>query len=512
MNAQSLQSLPRCRSLRQLLASLYHLALADFGEIRLAEDGDAQRQPVLVKERRHWHRALPSRRLLDLDPTEVANLIGARYTGAGHPEALLGLYALLTALDACAGQDEPDAVAEALHGPSRVLEAIGTQEYHILPTPPNLIFRRIQCLPEETRFRDARELAPRLGDYLDNLAFATIPVNRRVRIVTPNVRLRTALSALGRSLRIGVFPLGREFDFEFTTPTRDGKRVPFNFAGIRNEAEIWEQIERVLRGCRDGVEGRGPVAIAVFPELTISPSLEGRISDWLRTEDPDDTVLLVIAGSFHRTDVGGTDMPVNACPVLQFDGERVPGVDASGAAATWFQWKMNPYRITRQNLDALRGSADASRLAEFLSLFPEDAEQGVERVRGGNELLLFDLPIGRAAVVICVDYLAENDVRLLLDLGVSIVFVPAMSPATEQSEETSKRLGTHCHAAAFCANSAWIVPEGHEDKGTSYVYLPMRKALCRQHPGPEGDQRRFACIALGGLILDVGAIVPEDDG
>ena len=67
-------------------------------------------------------------------------------------------------------------------------------------------------------------------------------------------------------------------------------------------------------------------------------------------------------------------------------------------------------------------------------------------------------------------------------------------------------LRAYCQAAVFCANSAWIVPDGREPSGSSYFYLPMRGALCRHYPGPTARQREFARVAMGGLILDVARI------
>ena len=173
--------------------------------------------------------------------------------------------------------------------------------------------------------------------------------------------------------------------------------------------------------------------------------------------------------------------------------------------------KMNALRMTRENLDHLRGLGDVARFRAFLALFSKETEQGVERIWTGRELLLFDLPIGRAALVICLDYLADDDVRMLQDLGVDLVFAPAMSPGTTAFHGTNTRLGTYCQATAFCANSAWIVPDGGEEEGTSYVYLPMKQGRYCHHGNAHQGPCCFARVACGGLILDVASIKIDAD-
>jgi hypothetical protein len=312
-------------------------------------------------------------------------------------------------------------------------------------------------------------------------------------------------------LLIGVFPLLKDTDFEFASAGGDATRRHYNFTGIRNEEDAWTEIRTVLCGCRDEAMAAEAAVIVVLPELTIPPSLEARIAQWLRTEDPQDRVLLVIAGSFHRDDISPDDIPVNACPVLQFDGKRAWGVDASGREVEWLHQKMNAFRVTRQNLDDLRALPDVGRFRSFLDLFPDETEEGIEHIVTSSELILFDLPVGRAAVVICLDYLAEDEIRLLQDLAVDLVFAPAMSPSTEGFHDTSRRLGTYCCATAFCANSAWVVPDGAEETGTSYIYLPMRPGLRCHHGAAPGAAPAFTRVACGGLILDVAAIAVESD-
>lgn len=502
--------LSQCQCTREFLASLYEIALSAAPTILQAKNGTLPFAHVLKTQRTFWERALPCRRLLDLDPRELANRIRTQYAEGDDDLVELGLYALLEALDGCAGQEDPDALLKALHGPSKVRPEVRAREYFILPRPANLIFSQVKCLPDSELFRDDRGTAPQVGDFLESLVFAEVPASRQFRVAMPNIKLRKTLSDIGCSLRIGVFPLSRSLEFEFASAPAEPGRIHYSFVDIRNEDAVWGEIEGILRACRDGPLGLGPVHIVVFPELTITASLEARIARWLRTENDSDRIALVIAGSFHRADMGQRDVPANVSPVLQFDGSHVEGIDSGNAAAKWLQPKLNPFRITVQNLDAMRACEDTLHFRDFLRLFAGGAEEGVEHIAPGSTWLLFDLPIGRAAVAICLDYLADTDIRLLADLGVSIVFVPAMSPTTERFRETDRRLGRAHHSAVFCANSAWIVAPGHEEKGSSHIYLPMKKGICRLHPGPSGEhQCRFASVALGGLILDVGKIAPD---
>jgi len=509
--AAELNALRVCTLVGELLATLYYVSSQNSSVIHLARVGEKPLAPTLAREHKFWETHLPWRRLLDVEPDEVVSLATERYAGADAATLPLGLFGLLLALDGCAQQEDRDALAKTLHGHHKVRVATVTQAYHILPKRPSVISRRIGCLPPKHRFRDAGTRDQRLQDYLQHLIFATVPASREFRLVVPNIRLRRMLEDAGDNLLIGVFALLRETEFEFASTGGDAKRVHYNFTGIQNEDDVWAEIERVLCGFRDEAESVGAAAIAVLPELTVTPSLEAKIATWLRTEDPQDVVLLVVAGSFHRQDVAPGDIPVNASPVLQFDGKRAHGTDATGRRTTWLHTKMNAFRVTKQNLDDLRGLGDVARFRGFLALFSEEAEEGVERIWAGRELLLFDLPLGRAAVVICLDYLAEDEVRMLQDLGVDLVFAPAMSHKTTAFHGTNRRVGTYCRATAFCANSAWIVPDGGEEKGTSYVYLPMKQGRYCHHGNARQGPCCFARVACGGLILDVASIKMDAD-
>ena len=337
--AAELNALRGCTRVGELLATLYYIASQNSSVIHLARNGEESLAPTLAREHGFWETRLPWRRLLDVEPDEVVSLATERYAGADAATLPLGLFGLLLALDGCAAQEDRDALPKTLHGQHKVRVATVTQAYHILPKRRSLISRRIGCLPPEHRFRDAGSRDQRVQDCLEHLIFAAVPASREFRLVVPDIRVRKALEAAGDNLLIGVFPLLREIEFEFASTGGDAERVQYNFTGIRNEDDVWAEIERVLCGFRDEAAAAGAAAIAVLPELTVTPALEASIATWLRTQDPQDVVLLVVAGSFHRQDIRSDDIPVNASPVLQFDGTRAHGIDATGRQVTWLHTK-----------------------------------------------------------------------------------------------------------------------------------------------------------------------------
>ncbi|NQT88661.1 hypothetical protein HQ560_17985 [bacterium] len=508
---ETVKILARCSTLGELLASLYHVTSTQFSLIRRAMDGRSGPLEILRAESGYWDKAVRASRLLQAHARSIANQLSRRYRSAQKDDHIwLGLFALLRILDRRARLQNQDAILREFRDPCAVANDLSTAEYHILPKQRSLIAEQIESLPAKERFRDAEDLAPRLGDYLDHLAIVHLPPSRQFNVALPSEPLRKKLETLGHDIRIGVFPLGKHIDFEFTKAQPDGDIVHFEFTGIKNAEQVWGDIETVLTNCRDGADGGGPVHIIVFPELTITPTLERRIAEWLRTENTDDRIVLVVAGSFHRRDLDDQSRLVNASCVLQFDGDRASGTDARGHRVEWVHRKMNAFRFTKANLGHLR-TAEMPRFQTFLDLFHEGAESGVEGIQDGNELLLFDLPIGRTAVVICLDYLADHDARLLQDLGVGLVFVPTMSDDTEQFDLTNRRLGTNCQTSTFCANSAWVVPDGCEAKGAPFIYTPVTGSGYRMHPGPSVPHSRFLKCAMGGLILHVGSIsLPSD--
>jgi predicted amidohydrolase len=137
---------------------------------------------------------------------------------------------------------------------------------------------------------------------------------------------------------------------------------------------------------------------------------------------------------------------------------------------------MNRFTVTQADLDRLRQDP-APRFARFRGLFPQGISHAIEAIQTQHppEVLLFDLPIGRAAVVICLDYIVPADREFLRDLGVTLLFVPAMSPTLKRFGNTSDPVLAEKHyCSVFCANGAWVVPDGHEATAASYVWLPAK--------------------------------------
>ena len=85
---------------------------------------------------------------------------------------------------------------------------------------------------------------------------------------------------------------------------------------------------------------------------------------------------------------------------------------------------------------------------------------------------------------------------------VSIVVLPELCVTPTMDE----RLGTNCQAAAFCANSRWVVCDRAQGQGSSYFYLPIREGLVKLDGEHSPDQPALGHRTGDGLIFDMQAL------
>ena len=155
-----------------------------------------------------------------------------------------------------------------------------------------------------------------------------------------------------------------------------------------------------------GVEGRLAEAantrahIVVFPELTLSPELRSRVSEWL-DDNPGHPFLLVLPGSFH---------------------EEVAGKNFNRA-------------------ELFRGSGKS--ILAHSKLIPFGGGKVREDIQPGNSIELIETQIGLIGIAICRDFCEEDSAfyGLWNTLGVEWLFVPAFGGRTSVSAH-EKRAGS----------------------------------------------------------------------
>ncbi len=314
-----------------------------------------------------------------------------------------------------------------------------------LHQPLNTRFRdrgKVHFLPsarlryEGTRIRGYAETGTRVENKLQNL---TVCFPQRNGYTARMVRLNDHLLAQFEdrsSPKFGIVPFRAQDDVPAIEVTH---RIPDGGAfftarptdGAETEARLHAVLERAAQAGLD---------ILVFPELSLTERLLGQLRDGLATQ----------TGDFPKLVVAGTllDEGRNVCPVLGPDGRTV-----------WEQAKMNRFRILPDELP--------------------DAPQPIPE-RGGQEdidisertIRIADLPFGRVAVLVCLDFILPETYSVLANMQVNCIIVPAMTPTTRRFETLA-----WAHAAASRATtivcSAPNCPEFSSD-ARSFVYTPIR--------------------------------------
>jgi predicted amidohydrolase len=292
-------------------------------------------------------------------------------------------------------------------------------------------------LPYEGRLiRGYAETGTRVENKLQNL---TVSFPQRNGYTAEMVRLNDHLLAQFEdrsSPEFGIVPFRAQDDvpaIEVTHRIPDGGA--FFTARVRDDEETEARLHAVIeRAAQAGLD------ILVFPELSLTEQLLGQLRDRLATQ----------TGDFPKLVVAGTlfDGRRNVCHVLGPDGRTL-----------WQQPKMNRFQILPDELP--------------------DAPQPIPE-RGGEEdidisertIRIADLPFGRVAVLVCLDFILPETYSVLANMQVNCIIVPAMTPTTRRFETLA-----WAHAAASGATtivcSAPNCPAFSSD-ARSFVYTPVR--------------------------------------
>jgi len=340
----------------------------------------------------------------------------------------------------------------------------GHKRFLLLSRPKNFIFEAINKRFPDDRIKTGPDIGQRLEDHLKNLIFYKEHENRKIEIRPIDLLVDQLLLKQGEKLAIAVAPITCNFRYSFKG-FRHGNEVSYVFESIKNRDQITRYIERILEKCRDN-----DVHIVVFPELTIDEDLRWLISKWLKKNNKDKKIIMVVAGSFHilkdKQKDRKFDKYENSSIVYRFDGVEL-----------WKQVKMNRFQMDQGDIKRTRDS-DKKGYVEFKKLFKDTDSKAREKIDISDTLIIKDSAIGRMAVTICLDHFVKEKDELLSNPQVNLIFVPAMSRTLDKMKEASSYLGNHAQASVFCANSCWTITGGQREsfdpKNSSYIYIPQK--------------------------------------
>ncbi|MGE5342014.1 MAG: nitrilase-related carbon-nitrogen hydrolase [Candidatus Omnitrophota bacterium] len=459
-----MEGLVKSKNIYNLLANLYFLCSKEFITIYnfLQEDSNRRKFHSYLQNFKKELEPL-SQDIFTTDFQKVIKIL-KRVKGASGKDCLIIAWSFLRAIDLTISNDRAFLKKmEAIW--CDVSEPFGIKRYRFLFKPKNLILNMIKNKLPDHKLKSGIHIGQRIEDRLQNIIMYEELPGRKIRFGTIDKEVNELLNEQGKNLAFAVAPISCNYDYSFKR-FDSSEGVPYVFDEIKNRQEIKALIDALLRRCI-----REDVHIVVFPELTIDGPLREYLSGWLRDNNTARKIIMVIAGSYHMLENEGKEKYVNSSMIYRFDGREL-----------WKQEKMHQFQLDEEDISELRTST-GSGLQNFKNLFNVTDLKGWEHIQISDTLVLYDSPVGRMAVAICLDFIVRENMKLLLEPHANIIFVPAMSASLKKMEIANKHLGTFGAASIFCANSCWLLTGGEKKNlnfdHTSYIYLPYKGRLRR---------------------------------
>lgn len=309
---------------------------------------------------------------------------------------------------------------------------------------------------------------PHLAEFMHNYRILE-ETSPSLRIHRLPEDLDCALASVSEDAKFGLYPLTSEIRYvlEAVDQPIGVAKTPYLFKRLEDEAPMKDAIDRAL----DLASSKG-VHVAIFPELSVTETLLKHMQARLKTGAGGLSLQLVLAGSFHGVydgDNGGIKVTRNRLTVLNGRGQSL-----------WTYDKVVRFTLTQ-------------KLAARIGL-EVGARGGVESLRAGETLPLWDSPLGRIATPICIDYF-DRRMQERHCAGLATLFlVPAMSPTLEHFKDPARSYGERVRATTLVVNSRWVVAmaaalEGKavRDEHLGYAYAPAHGASRSFSAGAEAD-------------------------
>ncbi|MBM3237595.1 carbon-nitrogen hydrolase family protein [Candidatus Poribacteria bacterium] len=365
---------------------------------------------------------------------------------------LVACYALLLAIDRrsafiAAYRDIPASPSELapLYPPLNTDASLG----RVYQKETSKIAKKIESLDSCHQIRTGKDRGARLDDRLENLVVIppeTLGYNIEMRSLP--VTMRNKLEDIDGTLKIAVVQIiddVSEFTIEQSSVTY-GDRPGYWFSGLQNPQQVSESVKEILMD----LSAQG-VNIVVFPELTVPEEVLLAIKETMNSSN---NLVMVIAGSFHKECEGKR---FNICTVL-----------GPGGIKLWEQKKMHPFVLMPD---------EASSIPQLSGSDEFKSKGGIEAINlAERKIVICDAPpIGRMVVLICLDFIVPEYEAVLRELGVNMVFVPALTPSVSNFQDAARHYGSFARASVFMANSCAVTRKRPKTpQGNSLIYIPIR--------------------------------------
>jgi predicted amidohydrolase len=228
-----------------------------------------------------------------------------------------------------------------------------------------------------------------------------------------------------------MWPLATDIEYPALDQLRDGPPpAVLSLKDPRNEQALAAEVEAALREA-----AKQKVTILVFPELAIPPGIYARVRALLAAQEGDSHPLLTVLGLCHACPPGGS-ADVNEAVLLGPDGTELH----------------RHRKLTRYGMK---------------TGYP--CGEGTET---GLEIHILLSPIGNLALLICLDLLHKDVVRVITDSVANVFLVPSLSPSTGAHRDRATTLCADQLASTFVCNR-WLQDAG--STATSFYRVPSRE-------------------------------------
>jgi predicted amidohydrolase len=249
---------------------------------------------------------------------------------------------------------------------------------------------------------------------------------------TLQCRLQAALMQKQRTIRLAIAPVGNIGRYRREWEFKPLEKTFFFLDRISGETQLLSCMKRLIEYCH-----QEQIAVLILPELSMSHELEDALREELKSKNNDiekPWPLLVVAGSSHQP-LDGSPY-ANISTVLDYRGRNcvlLPG------PKEWIVAKRTEFPIQRKWIDKTTSESSEEMVVEPMEL--------------GDEITVVDTPIGRICVQICLDFIDPGSEELLLNLGISLFLVVAMSHSDGMFHARAEIMAKKTEAATIYANA-----------------------------------------------------------
>ncbi|MEK7432090.1 MAG: hypothetical protein AABZ74_03070 [Cyanobacteriota bacterium] len=251
----------------------------------------------------------------------------------------------------------------------------------------------------------------------------------------------------------------------FNKPIYNIKEIQLNsekkgiyYYSISNNELIDSEITKILEESY-----KENISIVLLPELFVYESSRQLISNWLKYNNEEQKIFMVIAGSMHIFDNSNNNC-INESIIYDCYGKKIHSQSK-------------------------------------ISAFKEDNYIEYLQSSINNKFLCVDSSIGRFSISICLDFIDDNNFLLLnKEFFVNINFVPSLSKKLETFKNIAKNQGKLYNASTFCSNT---ISESNKSNDKGFIYFPIKSSSksCIEIPLTHKNNLYYLKVKLSDIKL-----------